>query len=164
MPDWTKIREPAQQHCPWFQLGEAFNERRIGLLGHDVLDAVRGPVDSKVQIRIVEYDIRRLSTKLECHVLQVRPRCRFHDFPPDESGPGEGDLIYAEMFRDGLTCRVTVTSDDVDDAGGKPASMTREHMRSAVRGVNSEGLSTIVLPVARAGPNFHASIRTDGRR
>jgi hypothetical protein len=33
-------------------------------------------------------------------------------------------------------------------------------MKRAVRGVNSEGLSTIALPVARAGPNFQANIKT----
>ena len=31
-------------------------------------------------------------------------------------------------------------------------------MRSAVRGVSSEGLSTTVLPVARAGPIFQIAI------
>ena len=42
--------------------------------------------------------------------------------------------------------------------GGKPASWMSEAMRRAVRGVHSEGLNTMVLPVARAGAIFQASI------
>lgn len=38
--------------------------------------------------------------------------------------------------------------------GGKPASVMSEARRRAVRGVNSEGLKTIVFPHARAGPSF----------
>jgi hypothetical protein len=34
------------------------------------------------------------------------------------------------------------------------------HILIAVRGVNSEGLRMMVFPVARAGPIFHATIKT----
>ncbi|KAF8439360.1 hypothetical protein L210DRAFT_2212402, partial [Boletus edulis BED1] len=44
--------------------------------------------------------------------------------------------------------------------GGNPASLMRWHTRIAVSGVNSEGLSIIVFPVARAGPGFQANMST----
>jgi hypothetical protein len=44
--------------------------------------------------------------------------------------------------------------------GGNPAWAISEHMRMAVRGVNSEGLRMTVFPVASAGPIFHAIIKT----
>ena len=44
--------------------------------------------------------------------------------------------------------------------GGKPASGKKEQRRMAVRGVNSDGLRMMVLPVASAGPSFQANIRT----
>jgi hypothetical protein len=43
--------------------------------------------------------------------------------------------------------------------GGNPASAISLAVNSAVRGVNSLGLSTTVFPHASAGPNFHASMR-----
>ena len=47
--------------------------------------------------------------------------------------------------------------------GGNPAWLSRSPNRSAVRGVISEGLRTTVLPVASAGPNFHAAITCSER-
>src|SRR5262249_43062413 len=44
--------------------------------------------------------------------------------------------------------------------GGTPASLRREPIRIAERGVNSEGLITTALPVASAGPIFHANIKS----
>src|ERR1700733_12040485 len=44
--------------------------------------------------------------------------------------------------------------------GGKPACTLSLHMKSAVRGVNSEHFMTIVLPVASAGPIFQHNMRT----
>ena len=41
---------------------------------------------------------------------------------------------------------------------GTPASAMSSASRSAVSGVCSAGLSTTVLPVASAGPSFHAAI------
>lgn len=43
--------------------------------------------------------------------------------------------------------------------GGKPASAMSSHIRIAVRGVHSEGLKTMVFPVARAGPSFQDIIQ-----
>jgi hypothetical protein len=49
--------------------------------------------------------------------------------------------------------------------GGNPARTMRVHMKSAVSGVNSDGLRTTVLPVARAGAIFHDIMRTeDGQK
>lgn len=42
---------------------------------------------------------------------------------------------------------------------GNPASLTNCAIYRAVKLVCSAGLSTMVLPVAKAGPNFHAIIR-----
>ena len=42
---------------------------------------------------------------------------------------------------------------------GRPASMISSPRRRQVRVVNLEGLSTTVLPQARAGPSFQAAIR-----
>jgi len=43
---------------------------------------------------------------------------------------------------------------------GSPASWQISAKRSAVRGVNSAGLSTTVFPMASAGAIFHASMRS----
>jgi hypothetical protein len=44
--------------------------------------------------------------------------------------------------------------------GGKPAALMSSQRRMAVRGVTSEGLRTIALPVARAGASLHAKVKT----
>lgn len=43
--------------------------------------------------------------------------------------------------------------------GGNPACAISSAMRMAVRGVHSDGLKTIVFPVASAGPSFQESIQ-----
>ncbi len=59
MPDWTKIREPAVQHCPWLKLEEGASiSDECNQPSEYILDAVGGPVDSKVEVCIVEYNIR----------------------------------------------------------------------------------------------------------
>ena len=60
MPDWTKIREPAQQHCPWLKLGDAFDDgqRWIRKSREYILDAMGGPINGKLEVCVIEHDIR----------------------------------------------------------------------------------------------------------
>ena len=51
-----------------------------------------------------------------------------------------------------------VAGDDVDDARGQPRLDADPAKASAVKGVNSAGFSTSVLPAASAGAIFQASI------
>jgi hypothetical protein len=80
-----------------------------------VLDAVGGPVNSLVEVRIVEYDVRGLSTQLERDVLQIRLCRPLHDLAPDKCGPRERYLINTHMFRDSLTNSVAITINDIYD-------------------------------------------------
>jgi hypothetical protein len=67
---------------------------------------------------------------------------------------GEGDLVDVGV---GSQCRargLAVAGNDVDDAGGTPASMQSSASRSEVSGASSAGFSTTVQPVAIAGPIF----------
>jgi hypothetical protein len=52
----------------------------------------------------------------------------------------------------------TRAGDDVDDAGGCPASVNASANITEVSGVISAGLRTIVLPAAIAGRIFQAAI------
>jgi len=76
---------------------------------------MRSPVNSLLQIRIVEDDIRALSTKFEGNVLQVALRGSLHDLPADKSASGESNLIDIHVLGDGCSDGVSVAGDDVDD-------------------------------------------------
>jgi len=52
-----------------------------------------GPSDSLIQIRIVEDNIRALSAKLKCDILQIALRSSLHDLPPDQGATSKRDLV-----------------------------------------------------------------------
>ena len=58
MPDCTKIREPAVQHCPWLKLGDGSISEEFDQSRGFILNTMGGPVDGKVEVCVVEYDIR----------------------------------------------------------------------------------------------------------
>ena len=62
------------------------------------------------------------------------------------------------MLHDRRACRFTVTSDDVDDPGGSPASSKDDASSRTVRGVCSAGLSTTEQPAQIAGASFQVAI------
>ena len=77
-----------------------------------------------------------------------------------EAGRGrarERDLVDALVCDERLPGRVARPGDDVDDAGGTPASTASSASRSVEVGVISDGFTTIVLPAASAGKSFQPS-------
>jgi hypothetical protein len=98
---------------------------------------MRCPVDSLVQISIVlkkhiesvksedvgrvhtENHIRRLSTKLERHVLQVALRGRFHNLAAHKSAARECNFVYMHVGADRRPDSVAVAHQDVHDARWK---------------------------------------------
>src|SRR6266702_1913820 len=84
--------------------------------GH-VQDTMNGPINREVEVRVIEHDVGRLSAKFEGDVLQVGLGCGLHYPAPDGRGSRECDLVNAHVLRDGLTAYVSVTRDDVHDAG-----------------------------------------------
>ena len=47
------------------------SERWIRKPREYILDSMGGPIDSKLEVCIIKYDIRRFTTKLERNILQV---------------------------------------------------------------------------------------------
>ena len=132
---WTNSREPAQQHWPWL--------KKMPLAA---------PGDRRPPGRRRRRRCWGLAAQLQGDLLQVARR-GLHDQLADLGGAGEGDLSTS-VGGQRRAGRLAEAGDDVDHAGGKPASAISSPSRSAVSGVCSAGLSTTVLPVASAGPEL----------
>lgn len=53
---------------------------------------MNGPVDSFVYVGVIKDNTGVFSSELQCHVLQVRVRCRPHHFSPDDLASSESNL------------------------------------------------------------------------
>ena len=142
-------------------LGDSFlHEQARARAAHLALiepDRVDDAFDDAVEIRVVEDDERALPAELERQLL-ARSRRRLADDAADLGRAGERDLVdVRDDRRSPRRCSpspVTMLS----TPGGSPDSCASSANASAVSGVNSAGLSTIVFPAASAGAIFHASI------
>jgi hypothetical protein len=81
--------------------------------------AVGSPVDRLFQVRVVEDDVRALTTKLQRNIFQVALRSGLHDLATDKGTPGECNLFDSHVLADGLSGNVAIACDDVDDTGGE---------------------------------------------
>ncbi len=140
-PSWARMREPAQHTWPW-------------------LNQIASTTPSTTLSRSASWK----TTK--------------GDFPPSSSEtflpvpavavrmmrPTSVDPVNAILSTSGwATSALPVRPSPVmmfTTPGGSPASSQSSANRSAVREVNSAGLSTTVFPVAIAGAIFHASMRS----
>lgn len=90
-----------------------------GTQGGDVLDPVARPTDSRVDVSIVEDDIRALPSKLQRHLLQITLRRPLHNLPPHKCTPRKRHLIDLHMRRDRVPDSLSVPRNDVDHTGGE---------------------------------------------
>jgi len=82
-------------------------------------DAMSCPVNGLLEIRIVEDDVRALSTQLEGNVLEVALGGGLHNLPANEGRTGECDLLDTVVLADGLTDGVSVSDNEVEDTRGE---------------------------------------------
>jgi len=68
-----------------------------------VVDTEVGPVDGLVHVGVAEDDRRRLSAQFQGDILQVAGCSGLHDDATNDSGSGEGDLVYTHVRGDGCT-------------------------------------------------------------
>ena len=121
------------------------------------VDRLEGALDGGVDVGVGQDDVRRLATELERHALE-RPARLGADLTPDRGRAGEGDLVDARVVDERGAGARRRRSSTFSTPGGNPTSSASSPIRSALNGVCSAGLSTIVQPAARAGPSFHAAI------
>ena len=106
-----------------------------------------------------EDDLRALAAELEEDALEVALGRVMEESPPDLGGARERDAIDVRVAADRLADGAARAGDDVEDPVGEPGLACRARRCAAGLGdVVEAGLMTIVLPVARAGPSFHAAI------
>jgi len=73
------------------------------------------PVDSLIEICVVEYNVWALSTKLKGDILEVALGGGLHDLSADEGRTGEGNLVDTMVLGDGLTNSISVSNNKVED-------------------------------------------------
>lgn len=73
------------------------------------------PVDSLIEVSIIEDDIWALSTELESNIFQVTLSSCFHDFSADQGTSSESDLFDFHVGRDGGTDGVSVSGNEIED-------------------------------------------------
>jgi hypothetical protein len=90
------------------------------------------------------------------HPLAVGAGPREHRLG-DVGAADEADGLDGRMVEDGLDA-VLVAVHDVEDPGGRPASIISSARRTGTDGSRSEGLRMKALPLAMAGPIIHIGI------
>ena len=109
------------------------------------------------RVGVGKHDLRRLPAELEGDLLEVSGR-RAGDQPAHLGGAGERDLVHARMRRQTAPTVGPVPVTTLTTPSGRPASVRSSARRSVERLVSSAGLTTTVLPTARAGASFHEAI------
>ena len=77
------------------------------------------PVDSLIQISIIEYDIRALASQLKCDRFQIGFSSCFHDFTSNDGATGEGNFSNLHVRWNGSAGGGSISGDDVDDTSGE---------------------------------------------
>ncbi len=120
-----------------------------GLEG-DVLDRGGG---GELEVGVGADDERRLAAELEEHPLEVPG-----DACPMIAAPTTSDPVKVTMSTRGSVVSTRPTSASpvttLSVPGGSSAASAASARTSAEKGVNGDGLSTTVLPIASAGPTF----------
>ena len=114
-----------------------------------------------VEVGVVEDDERRVAAELERDLLH-RPRALRHQQLPDLGRAGEADLADGRVRRSSprrsAARRPASPVTTWKTPAGRPASARARATASAVSGVCSAGLRTIVQPAARAGAALRVGI------
>ena len=80
-------------------------------------ESVSCPIDCLFHIRIIEYNVGTLASELQSNGFQVALCRGLHYLAADKGAAGECDLVDVHVLADGLSNGVSVTCNDVDDAG-----------------------------------------------
>jgi hypothetical protein len=72
------------------------------------------------QISIVKNDVGALSSELQAHSFQVTVRSGFGDLSANQGAASECNLIDTVMLSDVLTHSLSITIDNVKNAGREP--------------------------------------------
>ena len=171
-PDLHAFGEPVGDLQPGGRLGEGADEvvvdavldeeavgRDARLAGVPELAHHRAG-DRLGQVGVVEDDERRVAAELERDLLHLAGALG-HQELADLRRAGEAELADDRVGRHLAAdrgCVGSVAGDDREDAGGTPASSASAAIASAVSGVCSAGLSTIVQPTASAGADLRVGI------
>lgn len=73
------------------------------------------PID-RLQVCVIEYDVRAFASKFMRNGLQVALRCSLHDLATDKGTAGERDLVDVHVLAAGLTDCASVAFDNDYDA------------------------------------------------
>lgn len=114
MPSWTKILEPAEHASGLEPRAETNFQRQT--LSRIPIDAVCSPLDSLIQICIIEDDVRTLSAELEGNTFKVTLCGSDCDFTSNCEATCEGDLVDVFVMTQSISDSGTVSDHDVDDA------------------------------------------------
>jgi len=91
-------------------------------------DTESGPLDSRLEISILEDDVGRLSSQLEGDLLQVGRSSSLHDLSTNRSRSSEGDLSDLGVLGDGRTDDGSISVDDVDNTLRKSLDQLRARL------------------------------------
>lgn len=80
------------------------------------VDSEVDPVESLLDICVVEDDVWRLAAQLKRHLLQVGHSSRLHDLATDDGGAGKGNLVDVHVGRKGGTSSLAEARNDVHDS------------------------------------------------
>ena len=116
------------------------------------------PGTAGVEVGVGEDDVGRLAAELERHALEVAGR-GLDDLLAGQVRAGEGDLVDVRMRGQRRAGGLAVAGHDVDHARRHAGFEHSSPSRSEVSGASSAGFSTIVQPVASAGPIFQIVAR-----
>ena len=129
--------------------------RRAVLAG--VVEAERAnAIDGGVDIGIIEHQHRRLAAQLHVHTFHTASGSA-NDVRAGGNGAGQRHHAHFGVGDQRVADRLPTAEQDIEHAGWQQV-LASSPRRRAVSGVSSEGLMTTVLPAARAGAIFHASI------
>jgi len=126
---------------------------RLTALAGRCEDTGYNALDRLVQIRIVEDDVRRFSSKLQGHRFETA-RGELVDSATRCVAASESDVRDVGIRYQRLAGFGAKAGDDVRTPLGKPASAAMRASSSIDTDVNSEGFTTAVHAAASAGASF----------
>src|SRR4029453_11806688 len=119
-------------------------------------DGVDRPVDREVEIGVLEDDVGRLAAEFDQHLLDGAAASAWTCLPPSVE-PVNATLSTCGEVTSGSPASGPNPGRTLTTPSGTPAPAQSPASSTAVHGVCSAGLSTMVLPAARAGATFQAA-------
>lgn len=103
-----------------------------------VIDTKVDPLDSGIDIGVLEDDVGRLATELEGDLLEVGRSSGLHNGATDQGGASESNLVNIHVRGNSSTSDLSETVDQVEDACGETSLLDElGHDKSGQRGLLS---------------------------